>query len=89
MQEFVQEESECFPEAELKYDAETSTLKCKAISLRQVFVLPVQCQGRLHTCLSCFLCLVTNLGILPVALIIHKVETVQTSVERRSNGCAN
>ena len=47
MEEFVQEETNCNEDVELKYDAETSKLMCATfgVGLRQVFVLPVTCPG--------------------------------------------
>ena len=50
MEEFVQEETNCNEEVELKYDAETAKLMCATfgVGLRQVFVLPVTCPGNVH-----------------------------------------
>ena len=48
VEEFVQDDdAKCFADAELMYNATASALQCndKGLAIRQVFVLPVQCQG--------------------------------------------
>ena len=46
VEEFVQEGAVCFADVGLKYNAKASALQCKiTFGTRQVFVLPVQCQG--------------------------------------------
>ena len=49
VEELAQEGSRCFADSELLYNATASALQCKiTFGIRQVFVLPVQCQGRLQ-----------------------------------------
>ena len=48
VEQFVQEEADCYEDVRLKLDAEASELKCETLGLltRQVFVLPVTCDGK-------------------------------------------
>ena len=48
VEQFVQEEADCYEDVRLKYDAEASELMCETLGLltRQVFVLPVTCDGK-------------------------------------------